>query len=198
MFIDKGKNVTYELTPSSIKVSIRGRRKTVIFLLTFYLLLINGFCFLPLIGLFIISQVGKLLPVFFQGALIVFVAILYFFLIRYKSSEVLDYFLDQEDIEIDERVIKIKRKGFLGVNLKKEFRAEQIKGITSTYSLKNQTNYSVFSPITTSNIDALLIWRRDGLLPYFHFGRGLSTTDAQNVLNTIYIKFPKYRYTGAI
>jgi hypothetical protein len=197
MFIDKGKSATYELTPSSIKVSIRGRRKTVMFLMTFYLLLINGFCFLPIVCLAIITQVGKLLPVFYQGALIVIVAILYFYGIKYKSSEVLDYFLDQEDIEIDERAIKIKQKGFLGLNLKKEFRAEQIKGITSSFSMKNQTNFSIFSPITISNIDALLIWRRKGLLPYYHFGRGLSSSDAQNVLNTIYVKYPKYRYTGS-
>jgi len=196
MFIDKGKSTTYESTPSSIKVSIRGRRKTVMFLMTFYLLLINGICFLPIVCLVIITQVGKLLPVFFQGALIVIVAILYYYGIKYKSSEVLDYFLDQEDIEIDEWGIKIEQKGFLGLKLKKEFSAEQIKGITSSLTMKNQTNLSIFSPFITPNQDALLILRRKGLLPYYHCGRGISTTDTQNVLNTIYYKFPMYRYLG--
>jgi hypothetical protein len=196
MVVENRKTVVYESTVSSMKVSIHGRKNTLLFLMAFYLLIFNGLCTMPLIGIVIISQVGKVLPAFFQGALIIFIIIIYIFIIKYKSSEVLDYFLDHEDIEIDDQRIKIFRSGFLGITLKKEFFVEQINGIISSFSIRNQSNFKLLSPFTSSNTESLLIWRRHGINPFYSFGRGISQSDAQNILNAIYLRFPKYSYSG--
>jgi hypothetical protein len=196
MIIDNAvKNVVIDSSISSIKFTIQGGKRTGWFLLSFIELLVIGFCFMPLLGLVIANYLHKYLPAILQGIIIIFLLVLYLFIIYKKSLETFDYIFDQEIIEIDDRQITIEKTGFLELGYKKVFLAEKIKGITSSFSALSQFNFLSHLPFSSSNIGAFMIWYKHGMRPFYNFGRGVSQPEVQNMLNAIYTKYPKYRYT---
>jgi len=111
--------------------------------------------------------------------------------------ETIEYIFDKEVIEIDDQAIKIERSGFLGFRNRKVYLAKNIKGVTTSFSLSEQFNFLNRLPFTSSNIGAFMIWRIHGIRPFYNFGKGISQTNAQNIIDAIYRKFPQYRYSGS-
>jgi hypothetical protein len=121
----------------------------------------------------------------------------YFYVLYKKFLEAIEYVFDKEIIEIDEQSVRIERSGFLGLRARRVFLADNVKGINTTFSFPEKFNFLSRLPFTSSNIGAFVIWHGHGMRPFYNFGRGVSQQDAQNLLDTIYRKFPKYRYTGS-
>jgi hypothetical protein len=197
MIIDNAaRNFVVESLITSIKVTIYGRKKWGLFLPSLFVFLANGFCFLPLIGIVIASYVQKYLPEFIQGIVLLFLFGLYLFILYKKSFETFEYVFDKETVEIDDESITIERSGFLGLKSRKVFFAENIKGLTTSFSVTEQFNFLNRFPFMNSNIGAFMIWHGRRLRPFYSFGKSVSQSDAQNFANVVYMKFPKYRYTG--
>jgi Ca2+/Na+ antiporter len=198
MVIDNAaNNFVVESLITSIRVTIHRRKQWGWFLPSLFVFLANGFCFLPIIGIVIASYVQKYLPEIIQGIVLLFLFGLYLFILYKKSFETFEYIFDKETIEIDDQSITIERSGFLGLKSRKVFLAENIKGLTTSFSLSEQFNFLSRLPFASSNIGAFMIWHGRGLRPFYNFGKGVSQSEAQNFVNMVYMKFPKYRYTGA-
>jgi hypothetical protein len=175
---------------------MHGRKKWGCFLPSLFVFLANGFCLIPILGLVIASYVQKYLPEIIQGIVLLFLFGLYLFILYKKSFETFEYIFDKEIVEIDDQSITVERSGFLGLKSRKVFLAENIKGITTSFSVSEQFNFLSRLPFTSSNIGAFMIWHGRGMRPFYNFGKGVSQPEAQNLINAVYLKFPKYRYAG--
>lgn len=173
-----------------------GAKKWGWFLPSLFVFLANGFCFLPILGLVITSYVQKYLPEIIQGLILLLLFGLYLFILYKKSFETFEYIFDKETIEIDDQSIIVERSGFLGLRSRKVFLAENIKGITTSFSVSEQFSFLSRLPFTSSSIGAFMIWHGRGLRSFYNFGKDVSQPEAQNLINTVYMRFPKYRYTG--
>lgn len=197
MIIDNtASNFVVESLITSLKVTIHGRKKWGLFFLSLFVFLFYGFCFMPMLGLVIASNLQKYLPEIIQGIVLLFLFGLYLFILYKKSFETFEYIFDKEIVEIDDQSITVERSGFLGLKSRKVFLAENIKGITTSFSVPEQFNFLSRLPFTSSNIGAFMIWHGRGMRPFYNFGKGVSQSEAQNLINTVYLKFPKYRYAG--
>jgi hypothetical protein len=197
MIIDNAaSNFVVESLISSIKVTIHGRKKWGWFLLSLFVFMANGFCLLPILGIVIASYVRRYLPEIIQGIVLLLYFCLYFFILYKNSFETFEYIFDKETIEIDDQSIIVERSGFLGLRSKRVFLAGNIKGMTTSFPVSKQFSLLTRLTFTSSSIGAFMIWHSRGLIPFYNFGKGVSQPEAQNLINTVYMKFPKYRYTG--
>ena len=198
MIIDNtASNFVVESSIASIKVTIHGSKKWGWFLPSLFIFLVNGFCFLSILGLVVASYVQKYLPEVLQCLVLLFLFGLYLFILYKKSFETFEYIFNKETIEINDESITIERSGFPGLKNRKVFLAENIKGITTSFSVTEQLNFLSRLPLLSSNIGAFMIWHSHGIRPFYNFGKGVSQNEAQNFINMVYMKFPKYRYTGS-
>jgi hypothetical protein len=189
-------NFVVESLMTSIKVTIQGRRKWGWFLPSLFVLLLNGLCFLPILGLALVSYLQNYLPEIIQGIVLLFLFSLYLYILYKKSFETVEYLFDKEVVEINNQSITIERSGFVGLKSRKVFLAENIKGLTTSFSVSAQFGLLSRFPFTYSSIGAFMIWRGHGMKAFYNFGKGVSQSEAQNFVNMVYMKFPKYRYSG--
>jgi len=189
-------NFVVESSITSIKATIHGRKKWVWFLPSLFVFLINAFCLLPILGLVIGSLAQKYLPGNIQAAVFLLLLCLYLFILYKKSFDTLEYVFDKETIEINDERITVEKSGFLGLRNKKAFLAENIRGMTTSLSTSEQFSSISHPPFLSSSLGAFMIWQ-NGIKPFYNFGKGVSQSDAQNLINTIYSRFPKYRFSGA-
>jgi hypothetical protein len=110
--------------------------------------------------------------------------------------KVLEFAIDTESIEIDNQIFRITKSG-LGFKIKKEYHAENIRGISQLPSLisNNALNWLLHLSWVSKNMDAFMIWHTHGLRKFHTFGKGLASSDSQIVLETILRRFPQYRYS---
>jgi hypothetical protein len=187
-------NFTVENLIDSIRVTIQGRKKYGWFLLSLFPIVFIGFCGFPILGLSLIGVVQKYLPGILQGIVLLAFLVLFIYLLYKKILEAVEYVFDKEVIEINEQSIKIERSGFLNIRIKKVYLAGKIKGLTTSFSVSDQFRFLTHLPFTSNSIGAFMVWHVHGIRPFYNFGRGVSQSDAQNFIETVYRRFPKYRY----
>lgn len=180
----------------SVKVTIHRHRKWGWFLPSFFVIVINGFCFMPISGLVLVGLSQQYLPKMMQSVVLVLLLGLFLYILYTKFLETLEYIFDKETIEIDDQSITIERSGFLGFRNRKVYWAEYVKGMTTSFSLTDRLNFLNRLPFASSNIGAFMIWHGHGIVPFSNFGKGVSQAEAQKAMDAIYRRFPKYRYSG--
>ena len=102
---------------------------------------------------------------------------------------------EKEIIEINNQAIIIEKSGF-GLKSRREYSAENIKGITLLSLVKTQFDWFKRLPFLSTDVDAFMLWHSHRLKILRSFGKGLSQSDAQIILDTILNKFPQYRYAS--
>jgi hypothetical protein len=95
-------------------------------------------------------------------------------------------------IEIDNLSVKIEEYGS-GFKSRKEYAADNIKKITAMFAFGGANVAIRRSPFISSNMPTFMMWHNRGLKRYRSFGRAIDLVDAQNILETIYSKFPQYK-----
>jgi hypothetical protein len=189
-------NIIVEHSPESVKATIVGRKNRGWFLLTFIMVAVAGLCILPVVGIALINYLSQELPLAFQ-AIVYFVLFgIYLFILYKKFREVFENIFDKEIVEICERSIKIEKAGLFGLRSRKEFLAQNIKGITACSTMNGQVGIFLYRPLTITGIGAFMIWHSHGFNPFYNFGKGVSQIDAQNLIKIVYGRFPKYRFSG--
>lgn len=184
-------NVTVDDTLNSVKITIITQKRWGWFVMSLFSWGVMAFCALPIVGLILISVLQNYLPENTNILIWLLVGGFMLYLIYSKFQEVLEYVFDKEIIEIDYQSVKIEKYGS-GFKSKKEYSADNIKKITTLFF--GGTNREIRrSPFVNSNIPAFMMWRNRGLKRYRSFGRGVDLADAQNILETIYSKFPQYK-----
>ena len=121
---------------------------------------------------------------------------LYLYILYRKLREIAEYASTQEIVEIDDRAITVEKSGFLFFKIKKTFLAENIKGITSSFYIQEQFNFLNRLSFASSSFGAFMVWHDWGFRPFYNFGNSVAQSDAELFLESVYRKFPKYRYTG--
>jgi hypothetical protein len=116
--------------------------------------------------------------------------VLYVLYARFQDT--LEYLFDKEVIEIDNFSVKIENSTS-SFKSKKEYPADNIKKITTMFSLGGTNVVTKRSPFINSNMPAFMIWHNRGLKRYRTFGRAVDLADAQRILETIYSRFPQYK-----
>jgi hypothetical protein len=109
-----------------------------------------------------------------------------------KFQDMLEYVFDKEVIEITNLSVKIEKFG-AGFKNKKEFPADNIKGVTTFFSFGKVNAPIRRSPFVNSNMPAFSIWHRRGLKRFHSFGRAIEPADAQSILEIMSSRFPQYR-----
>ena len=196
MIDNAANNFMVEIMIDSIKATIIGRRKWGWFFPSLFVSLFNGFCVLPLLGLFLMSAAQKYLPGIIQIIVLILLLGLYLIVLYNKLLETLEYIFDKETIEINEQSIKIERSGFLGFRTRKVYFAGNIKGFTTSFSFSERFSFLNRLPFTSSSLGGFLIWHGRGMRPFYNFGKGVAQSDAQNLIDIVYRKYPQYRYVG--
>lgn len=189
-------NFFVENSFSSIKATIRGHKKWGMFLLSLVRFVFIGLCGLPIMGFMLISYVNEHLPEIIQGIAPFVIAGLLFYTLYKKFPETIEYIFDKETIDIDGQSITVERSGFLGFRTRKVFLAEKIKGMTTSLSILENSNFPNIIPSLSSSYGAFLIWHGRGLRPFYNFGYHVSQSDANNFIGQVYLKFPVYRYSN--
>ncbi len=186
-------NVIVENTSGVIKIVINGQKKWVWFVLLLSQWIFVGLCLLPFGGLMLFAVLQDFLPIYLNISLVgVCVGGFAIYLLYTKFRQTLEYIFDQEIIEIDHLSVKIEKSGF-SFKSRKVYPAENIKKITVLFS-SGGTNMPVRrSPYVNSNLPVFILWHNHGLKRYHVFGKGVDLADAQNILETIYNRFPQYR-----
>ena len=181
---------------TALKATIHGRRKWGSFLPSLILFFAQAFCIMPIVSLGLLGLAQE----YFSGtiqSIFLFLAFGLFLYILYKKfMELAEDAFDQETVEIGEHSITVERSGFLFLKTKKTFLAENVKGITSSFYVREQFNFLNRIPFASSGLGAFMIWHGHGLRPFYNFGSNVSQQEAESFLESVYRKFPKYRYTG--
>ena len=189
-------NFVVENSFTSIKVTIRGRKKWGAFLPAFFVFLVQGFCFLPVVGLLLFGFVQKNFSEAIQGIISLSAFTLYLYILYKKSLEAFEHIFDIETIEIDNDSISVEKSGFLGLKTKKVFLAENINGLFTSLHVSEQFNFLNRVPFVSPKLSTFMIWHNRGLKQLYTFGDNVSQLEAEMFLETVYKKYPKYRYTG--
>jgi hypothetical protein len=103
--------------------------------------------------------------------------------------------IHKETIEIKDESIIIEKSGSLGFYRKITIKDDNIHGITTSFHFTHLSKFGFLIPFRSTIDGAFLIWFRHGWRKYYSFGKDVSLQDTQNMINTIYKKFPKYRIT---
>jgi hypothetical protein len=181
---------------SSIKVTIYGNPKWGLFLPSLFVFLAQTFCILPILGLALLGIVQKNFSEAIQS-IIMFAAFgLYLYILYKKLLEIAEYASTQEIVEIDNQSITVEKSGFLFFKVRKTFLAENIKAITASFYIQEQFNFLNRVPFASSSFGAFMIWQGRIFKPFYNFGNNVAQSDAELFLESVYRKFPKYRYAG--
>ena len=189
-------NFVVEDSSTSIKAIIYGSPKWGLFLPSFFVFLAQAFCILPILGLALLGVMQNNFSETVQG-IVLFIAFgLYLYILYKKLLEIADYASTQEIVEIDDRSVTVEKSGFLFFKIRKTFLSENIKGITASFYIQEQFNFLSRRPFSSSSFGAFMIWQGKFFKPFYSFGNNVAQSDAESFLESIYRKFPKYRYTG--
>jgi len=185
-------NVIVDDTLNSVKITINTRKRWVWFAMSLFPLAMGGLCALPVFGLFVISLSQEYLPKSMHIVIwfVVGAFVLYVFYARFQDT--LEYLFDKEVIEIDNFSVKIENSTS-SFKSKKEYPADNIKKITTMFSLGGTNVVTKRSPFINSNMPAFMIWHNRGLKRYRTFGRAVDLAVAQRILQTVYSRFPQYK-----
>jgi hypothetical protein len=153
--------------------------------------MIMGFCVLPFVGLLLISVLQNFLPESINILVWILVGGLVLFLIYREFQKALEYVYDKEIVEFNNLSVKIENYGS-GLKSKKIYPVDNIKKITTMFPSGRRNVAIKRSPFVNSNMPAFMMWHNRGLKRYRSFGRAVDFADAQNILETIYTKFPQY------
>ena len=202
-------NFVLENTSDSIRISVHGYKRWGSFL--------TSLIWLVILAIFILPFVGGLLITFLIGIPTIFpkiseVAIpeallkiaptvillvfggLYLYILIPRLSTAVDALLDREIIEIDNQKIYIERSGFLGYTKRKLYLAENVKGITTLFSVPVRPKFlNNFLFGSSSGAGNLVILLTSQVRRLYRCGKDISRLDADNIVDIVYRKFPKYR-----
>lgn len=185
-------NLIVEDLLNSVKITIYTKKRWGFFVMEVFQWIVIGLCLLPIAGLAAISFLQNYLPESFRFLVWLVVAGLVLYLLYTKFMEALEFIFDKEVIEVDHLSVRIEKYGSK-FSSKKEFSAENIKGMTSMFSFGETNTVIRRSPFVNSNMPAFMMWHNRGLKRYHAFGRAVDLADAQRILEMIYAKFPQYK-----
>lgn len=186
------KNINVENSLTSVKITVNTKKRWVLFAMEAFQWIVAGLCFLPIASLVGISFLQKYLPQDFRFLVWLLVGGLVLYLLYTKFMEALEYVFDKEIIEIDNVSVRIEKYGS-GFSSKKEYSSENIKKITTMFSIGGTSAVIKRSPFVNSNMPAFMMWHNRGLKRYRTFGRAIDLADAHRILEMIYDKFPQYK-----
>ena len=185
-------NIILDEQPASLRITINSQKRWGMFILSLFQWIFIGLCALPIIGLVSISILQKYLPTYLNIPIWIIVAGLALYLIYTKFQGALEYIFDKEIIEIDNQSVTIEKYGS-SFKSRKEYPADNIKKITALFSFAGTNMVIRRSPFVNPNMPAFMMWHERGLKRFRSFGRSVDLADAQNILETIYSKFPQYK-----
>lgn len=129
----------------------------------------------------------------------VLLVLLYIFTIQRKFFEMIENVFDKETIEVNESQIIVERSGFFGLKTRKTILAEDVKGITGSLVLGDQFGFLNNIPFAALSLGSIMIWKtKSGFRPFWFYGKGLSHSDALQVIEAFLQRYPNYRYTDAV
>jgi hypothetical protein len=109
--------------------------------------------------------------------------------------EIRNFISSYETIEIDEFGVTIVKKGLF--SMRQKIQAEKIRGISLAPTFPAGTSLgSLLKPSATTG--QLWIWTTRKLRFPLRVGSGLSSAEAQQVLQKVYSRYPKYQFYQAI
>lgn len=191
------RNYVFEDLFNSIRITIQTNKRWGWFLPSLFIFVMNGFCALPILGLMLAGIAQKYLPKTALSLVLFLIVALFIYILYKKLLETLEHLFDKEVVEIDDYSIKIERSGFLGFKNRRTYLAESINGIALSFPLFEQFGFLNRLPLVSpKNIGSFVIWEKHKLKAISDFGRGISQEDAQTIIESVYRKFPKYRYVG--
>src|SRR5512138_1707348 len=155
-------NLIVEDLLNSVKMTIYTKKRWGFFVMEVFQWMVIGLCFLPIAGLAAISFLQNYLPESFRFLVWLVVAGLVLYLLYTKFMEALEFIFDKEIIEVDHLSVRIEKYGSK-FSSKKEFSAENIKGITSMFSFGETNAVIKRSPFANSNMPAFMMWHNRGL-----------------------------------
>jgi hypothetical protein len=185
-------NVVVENTITSIKITINSKKRWALFVLSIFPFAFVVLCAMPLLGLVVFSILQKNLPESMSIFILIILGVLALYLIYARFQDDLQLIFDKEVIEIDNQSITMENSG-LGIKSRKEYPADNIKKITMMFSFGGTTGALKRSAFANTNMPVFLMWHNHGLKRYRSFGRAIDIADAQNILETIYSRFPQYK-----
>lgn len=185
-------NVILDDTLTSVKITINTRKRWVWFAMSLFPLAMFGLCALPVFGLFLIALLQEYLPESMNIVIWFVVGAFVLYVLYARFQDTLEYLFDKEVIEIDNFSVKIENSTS-GFKSTKEYAADNIKKITTMFSLGGTNVITKRSPFINSNMPAFMIWHNRGLKRHRTFGRAVDLADAQRILETIYRRFPQYK-----
>jgi len=103
-------------------------------------LLVVGCFALPIFGIAVGTATQKYVPEGLDILVWLLIIAFIFYTIYTKFREVMEFVFDQEIIEIDSRSIRIERSG-LGFKTRKEYPAENIRGISVSFIFNKRFNF---------------------------------------------------------
>jgi len=189
-------NLVVENSLTSIKATIHGRKKWGLFLPTFVIFLAQAFCFLPILGLALLGFVQKYFPEIVHGLIMLGAFVLYLYILYKQLLETAEYAFDQEIVEINNQSITVEKSGFLFLKTRKTFLAENVKGLLSSAFVREQFSFLQRIPFGSYSFGAFMILQNRWFRPFYNFGNSVPQNEAESFLESIYRRFPKYRYTG--
>jgi len=181
-------NITIENTPSSLRITIRTKKRWAQFVVYMIQLVVVGLCFSPLVVFALVSSLQNHLPQGFRFVVWIVGGGFVVYLLYKQFQDAIEYIFDQEIIEIDNLSVRIKNAGSV-FRKNKEYSADNIKQIMAFGGANPVKGLSFIS----AKIPAFMLWKKRGLPWYRIFGRGVGPADAQRILAMIYARFPQYK-----
>jgi len=185
-------NVVVENSLTLIRITINTQKRWGWFAMSIFQWGFIGLCFMPILGIVLISFLQNFLPKELDFLVWILVGALVLYLLYAKFQEALEYVFDREIIEIDTMSVRIEKHG-LGLKSIKEYSADNIKKVTALFSFAGTSTVIKRSPFVNQNMPVFILWHERGLKRFRYFGRGLDMADAQRILESVYTKFPQYR-----
>ena len=180
---------------TSLKATSHGSAKWAMFLPSLVTFLAQAFCFLPVVGLGLSSYVQKNFSEAIQSMIWLFALVVVGLFLYRELLEIAEYAYTEEVILIDEHSITVEKSGFLFLKTRKIFPAENVRGILSSSFVREQFNPLRRLPFASSGFGAFMIYQDRLWKPFYTFGKSISKREAESFLESVYRKFPKYRYT---
>jgi len=185
-------NILFENSFDSVKITINSKKRWVLFAMEAFQLVVVGLCSLPIMSLLAISFLQNYLPKYIHFLVWIAIGGFALYLLYSKFMEALEFIFDKEVIEINSLSLRIEKYGSK-FSSKKEYPSENIKKITSMFSIGGTNPVLKRSPFANSNMPAFMMWHNRRLKRYRTFGRAIDLADAQRILELVYAKFPQYK-----
>jgi len=184
-------NIVVDNTFNSVKITINSQKRWGRFAMELFRLAVIGLGFAYL-GLMAILALQNYIPESMNILFGIVMGGLVLYIVYMKFQEALECIFDKEIIEIDNLSVKIEKYG-LGFKSREEYSADNIKKTTALFSFGGTNMTIKRSPFVNSNMPAFILSHKRGLKWHSMFGRAVDLVDAQNILETVYRKFPKYK-----